>query len=100
MSWSISDGELTLVSEIEITDAWSVNGVVPIHPSHQAVVLQTASGISAIDFEHQLEVRMLVQPAFSIRVYANGQPFRFWMSTGEHWHQCRFDRQGISYVAG
>ena len=88
------------MSEIEITDAWSVNGVVPIHPSHQAVVLQTASGISAIDFEHQLEVRMLVQPAFSIRVYANGQPFRFWMSTGEHWHQCRFDRQGISYVAG
>ncbi|MEC8381015.1 MAG: hypothetical protein VXZ96_11865 [Myxococcota bacterium] len=94
-SWSIEEGRLILKSEMEITDSWSVNGVVPIHPQHQAVILQTASGISAIDFEQQLEVRLLIQPAFAIRIYSIGQPFRFWMNTGESWHMCRFDRQGV-----
>ena len=95
--WSIQEASLKLVSEHEIADAWSVSGICPIHSEYKSVLLQTTSGVMAVDLEDDIQVRLLVQPAFAIRVFPIGENQRFAMSTGQGVTIYRFERQKDSH---
>lgn len=92
LCWFINNHELILMGEAVMPNAWSVNMAYPIHPECRAVILHTTAGLHAIDFEHNIQCGVKLQPAFSVRVFSIEQPYRFALSTGVGIHFCRFDR--------